>query len=194
MDGDATSRQRESRPRRCHVGLLAPSDRVPVPTRLDAQERRFATAEARQGLGGLISGLPVPFVDHPARVAAAELKPVQLQVAAQVRFRVPATLVTTNASAARTFEHGQVLYKPLTAAFCHCDGRTRLVYATPVTLDDLTDPAALRMAPCQFQAFVDKSHDLRLVAAGPRRFAVAIRTDSDAAHIDWRSDYPASQP
>lgn len=158
---------------------------------LSAQERRFANAETRQGLGGLICGLQVPFVNHPARVADAELKPAQLQVAAQVGFDVPATLITSDIAAAQMFlrAHDRVLYKPLTAAFLRGAGRTKLVYVTPVTVADLTDPAALRSAPCQFQTFVDKSHDVRLVVAGHRRFAVAIHAGSDAARVDWRADY-----
>lgn len=163
------------------------------PAELDAQQRRFATAEARQGLGGLISGLPVPFVNHPARIADAEMKPVQLQIAAQVGFRVPPTLITTDAAAARAFlqRHRRVLYKPFTAAFPRLQNRVQLVYATEIATGDLLDDAAIAATPCQFQAFVDKAHDVRLVAVGCHRFAIAIYAGSDAAHIDFRADYPS---
>lgn len=163
-----------------------------LPGHLNEQQRRFAVAEARQGLGGVISCLSVPFVNHPARIADAELKPAQLQAAAQIGFRVPETVITNDADQARAFarNHGKALYKPLTAAFLQEDEQVRLVYATLVGAREIDD-AAVRLSPCQFQEFVPKRYDVRLVAVGGECFAVAIHAGSDAALIDWRADYPS---
>ena len=97
-----------------------------LPEHLSAQQRRFAAAETRQGLGGLLSCLRVPFVNRPSRIADDEFKPAQLQVAAEVGFRIPATLITSVGSEARAFTRqvGQVVYKPLSAPFAHQDGHT----------------------------------------------------------------------
>lgn len=163
-----------------------------MPAHLDGQHRRFAVAEARQGLGGLISSLPVPFVNHPSRVADAELKMAQIQTAAQLGLAVPPTLVTSIGSEARAFarQFGKVLYKPLTSAFLHEDNQVRLVYATLVGPDELDD-ASVALSPCQFQVFVNKAHDIRLVAVGRDCFSVAIHAGSEAAYTDWRADYPS---
>lgn len=103
-----------------------------LPEHLDGQQRRFAAAESRQGLGGLLSCLLVPFVNHPARVADAALKPAQLQAAATSGFVIPPTLITSSGAEARRFagRYRKVLYKPLTSAFVRENGRTKLVYAT----------------------------------------------------------------
>jgi hypothetical protein len=158
---------------------------------LPVQQRRFAAAEARQGLGGLLSCLRVPFVNHPSRVADASLKPAQLQAAADVGFRVPRTLITSDAEQARAFAReidGQILYKPFTATFLHTDDEIKLVYATLVRPDDLDDDA-IALSPCQFQAFVPKRHDIRLTAVGRECFATIIHAGSDKSYWDWRSDY-----
>lgn len=163
------------------------------PVHLPAQQRRFAAAEARQGLGGLLSCLRVPFVNHPSRVADASLKPAQLQAAADVGFRVPRTLITSDAEQARAFAReidGQILYKPFTATFLHTDDEIKLVYATLVRPDDLDDDA-IALSPCQFQAFVPKRHDVRLTAVGRECFATIIHAGSDKSYWDWRSDYPS---
>lgn len=41
-------------------------------------EQRFAMMEAVQGMGGVLGGLPCLWVNHPARVADASYKPMQL--------------------------------------------------------------------------------------------------------------------
>ncbi|MGH3923598.1 MAG: MvdC/MvdD family ATP grasp protein, partial [Pseudonocardiaceae bacterium] len=53
-----------------------------LPDHLSPEHQRFAKAEARRGLGGLLLTLPVRWVSHPSRVADAEFKPLQLQLAA----------------------------------------------------------------------------------------------------------------
>jgi hypothetical protein len=129
-----------------------------LPAHLSEQQRRFAVAEARQGLGGLISCLPVPFVNHPSHVADAELKPAQLRAAAEIGLVVAPTLITSSGSEARQFadRYGKVLYKPLTSAFLRADDQVKLVYATLVGASEIDD-ASIALSPCQFQAFIPKA-------------------------------------
>lgn len=163
-----------------------------LPAHLDEQQRRFAAAETRQGLGGVLSCLPVPFVNHPSRVADAELKPAQLQAAAEIGLMVPPTLITTSGPEARQFadRFRKVIYKPLTSAFLREDGQVKLVYATLVGAGDIDDDS-IALSPCQFQAFIPKCRDIRLVAVGQECFAVAINAGSDKSYVDWRADYPS---
>ncbi len=46
-----------------------------LPDHLSPEQQRFAQAEARRGLGGLLLTLPVRWVSHPSRVADAESNP-----------------------------------------------------------------------------------------------------------------------
>jgi glutathione synthase/RimK-type ligase-like ATP-grasp enzyme len=113
-----------------------------------------------------------------------------MQVATEVGFRVPRTVITSEGAAALAFirEVGQVVYKPLTAAFVHENGHTKLVYATLVQPDELDDEA-IALGPCQFQEFIAKRHDVRLTAVGGRCFAAVIHAGSVESYVDWRADY-----
>ncbi|NYJ36383.1 hypothetical protein [Nocardiopsis aegyptia] len=83
------------------------------------------------------------------------------------------------------------MYKPLGGALHVEEGRTKIVYANPVTdIEELRDPALSLTAHC-FQQWVDKDHEVRVTIAGGELFAVAIHAGSEAAHIDSRSDYGA---
>jgi hypothetical protein len=83
---------------------------------LDPQNARFAVAQARYGLGGVLASLPgCLYINHPNRIGDAEFKPAGLATAAEVGLAVPATLITNVPEDARAFikEHDRVLYKPL---------------------------------------------------------------------------------
>lgn len=63
----------------------------------------FAAAEARRGFGGLLFSSRARWVNNPARVADAEFKPTQLQVAARCGLTTPRTLLTSDPGQARIF-------------------------------------------------------------------------------------------
>jgi hypothetical protein len=77
--------------------------RFRLPDHLSPADRRFAEAEAHRGLGGLLVALPTRWVSHPARIADAEAKPVQLQLAAACGFRLPRTLISNDPDRVREF-------------------------------------------------------------------------------------------
>ncbi len=161
------------------------------PDHLSADQQRFAKAEARRGLGGLLLALPVRWVSHPSRVADAEFKPLQLQLALACGLRVPRTLLTNDAACARELAEqltGPMIYKPLSAPSVRTDGELRLIYATQVDSNSL-DEDDVRLTANLFQEWIPKKYDVRLTVVGNRFFAVAIHANSSDAHIDWRSDY-----
>ncbi|MGW2542661.1 hypothetical protein ACWC5I_17725 [Kitasatospora sp. NPDC001574] len=58
------------------------------------------------------------------------------------------------------------------------------VVLDPAELDD-----SVRLCAHLFQEWIDKSHEVRLTVVGDRFFPVEIHAGSDAARIDWRTDY-----
>ncbi|MFI8193872.1 hypothetical protein ACIF8T_34775 [Streptomyces sp. NPDC085946] len=109
---------------------------------LPAQQRAFAAAKARHGLGGVLNHLHgVRYVNHPDAIAAADFKPAQLQTAAQLGLTIPPTLVTNDVEAARKFaaEYGAVIYKPFRGLPRGEDGHTGAIWAQrvdPGTFDE----------------------------------------------------------
>lgn len=154
-------------------------------THLPVQERDFATAEARHGLGGLLSSLEgARYVNHPAAVSRADFKPAQLRTAARLGFTVPPTLVTNDAEAARKFaaEYGPVVYKSFRGLPPDESGHTGALWTqrvAPETFDD-----ALTVTAHLFQAEVPKTGDVRVTVVGRRVFAQQITTADGS--LDWR--------
>jgi ATP-grasp ribosomal peptide maturase len=152
---------------------------------LGEQTRAFAAAEAKHGLGGLLTNLPgARYANHPAAVTRADFKPAQLQAAAGLGLTVPPTLVTNDVEQARKFaaDYGPVVYKTFRGVPASPDGYTGAIWTQridPETLDD-----ALAVTAHLFQAEVPKTADARITVVGRRVFAEKITT-SDAS-LDWR--------
>lgn len=161
---------------------------------MSGPEQRWAYREARMGFGGVLLSLECLWINEPWRMSAAEYKPVQLATAARCGLRVPRTIITSipaHAADWATNIPGPIVYKPLGGALHVEEGHTKIVYANRVTdVEELRDPALSLTAHC-FQQWVDKEHEVRVTVVGADLFAVAIHAESEAAHIDWRSDYSA---
>ena len=122
----------------------------------------------------------------PLALADAELKPLQLNLAAACGLTVPRTLLTNDATSARKFSEqliGPMIYKPLSAPSVHVSGELKLVYATEVDGATL-DADDTRLTAHLFQEWVPKRYDVRLTVVGNQFFAVAIHADSAAARRD----------
>ncbi|OLT28783.1 hypothetical protein BJF83_14200 [Nocardiopsis sp. CNR-923] len=163
-----------------------------LPEAMNADEQRFARVEGRFGLGGVLASLGAHWVSHPSTMADAEYKPVQYAAAVRAGLELPPTWVgnvpeSTSAFLAR--QGGAGVYKPLGGAF-HVEGcRTQVVYANRITdTEELRDSALALTAHC-FQQWVDKDYEVRVTVVGTRLFAVAIHATSEAAYVDWRTDY-----
>ncbi|MFJ6705699.1 MULTISPECIES: ATP-grasp ribosomal peptide maturase [unclassified Streptomyces] len=152
---------------------------------LPAQQRDFAAAEARHGLGGVLNHLhSATYVNHPSAVTAADFKPAQLQRAAQLGLAIPPTLVTNDAEQARRFaaDHGSVIYKTFRGLPRAQDGHTAAIWAQRVDPDTFDD--TLAVTAHLFQAEVPKTGDVRVTVVGKNVFAQQIAAPDGA--LDWR--------
>src|SRR5690606_31905398 len=113
------------------------------PEGMSGLHREWAEVEARLGFLGTLAAVP-RWLNHPARIAAAEYKPVQLALARELGMRVPRTVVTNDGADARAFAEtidGEAIYKPFSPRGVIAeDGRQDLVFATRVTPEELDDP------------------------------------------------------
>ncbi|WP_326637709.1 ATP-grasp ribosomal peptide maturase [Streptosporangium sp. NBC_01755] len=170
--------------------------RTPTAFRFEAgmsgPERRFAAAQARSGFGGVLTALECRWVSHPVAMSRAEYKPVQLDMARRAGLRIPETLITNRPDAVRSFaEHvgGPIVTKPVASPMLIEGDCLKTVYTrrlTPLMLEDLT---GIETTAHLFQAWVPKSHEVRLTVVGERLLAAEIHAGSTTAHEDWRADY-----
>ncbi|MFB8167231.1 ATP-grasp ribosomal peptide maturase [Kitasatospora purpeofusca] len=165
-----------------------PSD---FPPELPTEARAVAATEARRGFGGLLAALPARWLPPPGRAAEAESKPLQLRVAAGCGLRVPRTMITNCPAVAKEFAErigGPVVYKPFTPVRGTVGGQSVAVYASLLRPEDLGHPSIATTAHL-FQEWVPKAYEVRLTAVGRQLFAAEIHAGSEAARVDWRSDY-----
>lgn len=156
---------------------------------LEPPDARFAAAQVRYGLGGILHALTeCRYVNHPLRNYAAEHKPLQLATATRMGFTVPPTLISNDLGEIRSFvrDHGPVVYKALRwTAYHDSDGQGLTTWTEPVDPAELDE--SVKVVPHLFQSRVDKAADVRVVVVGGRVFAVRI----DSELLDWRRDYGA---
>lgn len=151
----------------------------------------WSAGQVRMGLDATLETLPCRWLNHPAKNRRAEHKPLQLATARDLGLNVPATLITNRAEAVREFVSavGQVvtktLYRPMLL-----DGDTlSAIYTRLVPEAELADMPGIELVPHMFQAWIDKTHDVRVIAVGDCLFAAEIHADSEAGRIDWRADH-----
>lgn len=164
-----------------------------LPAELSGPEQRFAHAQARVGLGGVLASLPARWMNHPAALADGEYKPRQLDVAARIGFSVPATVVTNHPEDVRALaaDVGELVIKPLAEPIVPEGGGYTAVYTRRLTPTDLDDLHALSVSAHYVQEWIEKAYEVRITAVGDRLFPVAIHPGSAAARVDWRRDYEA---
>lgn len=153
---------------------------------LNQQAQNFAETEARYGLGGLLASLSnCRYVNHPADIRRADFKPTQLQVAAQVGFSVPRTLVTNDLEAARKFvtEHDPAIYKSFRGAPRAENGHVSAIWTQRINAQDLDE--TLSVTAHMFQEKIPKTADVRVTVIGSAVFASRITSPDNA--LDWRS-------
>ncbi|MFI6497956.1 MvdC/MvdD family ATP grasp protein [Nonomuraea typhae] len=175
-----------------------------LPDDLSVQEREFARWEIRQVMRGLWATLDCYWLSYPERIRQADVKIEQLQRAASLGFDVPATLVTNDPDAVRSFyaEHrGNIVFKALTDPFL---GMTSMAEKYPeesphhaephelpttrITEAEMAHMESVRLVPSLFQEYVPKRLELRVTIIGDELFAAEIHSQERAGtSVDWRN-------
>lgn len=160
------------------------------PDGLSTVERSHLIAEAKYGIGGVLAALPVLWVNHPHRSAAAAYKPYQLALALRCGLRVPDTLITNEAAAVRAFAaEGATVTKMLGAVSIVEEGHRKFAHTKVLDAADLADLRGVEHTTHQFQRWASKAHEARIIVIGDRVNAFTIHAGSAAGFIDWRTDY-----
>jgi hypothetical protein len=148
---------------------------------LGAEEARLATDEGPHLFIGAMAAAGVRFVDNPPAVWWAEIKQFQLSVAQQLGIAIPATRITNDPEAARTFALGR-----RTVAKAVSPGVGIAPFVGEVLDSDLDFVRAL---PTMLQELVEASADFRIVVVG--RDTWVWRRPRERGTIDWRQVDPA---
>lgn len=162
------------------------------PDSMSPTERHWAMTESKLGLGGVLASLPVLWVNHPSRNADASYKPVQLVTAARCGLTVADTLATNEMAAVVRFAQcGDTVSKAFGAASIREGGVRKTAFTHRLDDADLADLRGVELSAHQFQRWIPKAFEVRLIVVGDHVFAAAIHAQSAETHLDWRNDYNA---
>ncbi|MBB5858300.1 ATP-grasp ribosomal peptide maturase [Amycolatopsis umgeniensis] len=160
------------------------------PAELSATERNWAMSETKLGLGGVLTSLAVRWINHPSRNADAAYKPVQLTTAVQCGLSVADTLVTSVRTSVHEFvDGGETITKAFGAAAVIEDGGRKTTLTDRVTADTVADLRGLEVAAHQFQRWIPKAHEARVIVVGEHVFAAGIYARTPKTYLDYRNDY-----
>jgi hypothetical protein len=176
-------------------------NRRPLPPRLpadlDPRDRLFAEAESAQHLAGFLSTAwsDALWVNPPAATAFDTNKPLQLRLAQEAGFRIPATLFSNSPAEIRAFfdaHDGNIVYKSYRQESWSGEPEqpgTFVNHTAAVSREDLADERMLARCPGIFQERLTPAYELRVTAMGDQFFCVRIDVSEDARHVpDWRGD------
>lgn len=147
---------------------------------LDADEARLAGEEAFDFLIGALAAVGVGWIDEPSAVRRAELKLLQLAVAAAQGIAVPVTWVTDDVDVARrALDSHRLVAKALSS------GIGIAPYVAEFGSEEL---AAIAELPVMMQELVPAVADVRVVNIGEEVWAWRRRRGEDVT--DWRAVDP----
>lgn len=174
-----------------------------ISVELGAQELAFAQAETEHLFFSLLYSLDCFWMSHPRAIRAALWKGEQLQRAARMGFRVPRSLISNDPDAVRRFRNAlgcELIFKSMSSpSLCagevapaerHYDG----LPTTIMSERHLEVIDAVREAPCLFQEYIPKLHELRVTIIGGRAFAARIHSQQDRRTATDYRDFSVEIP
>lgn len=134
------------------------------------------------------------WMSRPEYIYYAEHKPLQMRVAQQLGWRIPATLITNDPICADAFyhEHGRdIIIKPLSRSWIdwheNNTKREQVFYTTPVDAERANYLQAVQYCPTFLQERVKKDFELRITVVGDQIFACKIESQNSLiSKDDWR--------
>jgi glutathione synthase/RimK-type ligase-like ATP-grasp enzyme len=160
----------------------------------NAEYRAFAERESRACIHALCAfGLQrrVRWMNHPDRAAGLERNKVrQMEIASEVGFSVPATLLTNDPSQALKFleAYPKAIMKSFGPTQVNSDKGPLGIFTNIVTREDIDSYSSdFPLAPVMLQRYIEKQFELRITIVGEKVFACRIDSQaSERTMIDWR--------
>ncbi|WP_458411474.1 hypothetical protein ACNQFZ_11425 [Schinkia sp. CFF1] len=154
-------------------------------SKYDLEIRSLVAKELFSLVEGLAETYGKRCLSRPSVLKRAENKIVQLQLARDLGFRLPLSLVTNHDQSAQAFVAPQSsIVKPLATGKLVTTKGNFIIQTNIIPPNH--PPVQLSHCPSYFQAFVPKDYELRITIIDRQVFAVRIDAGND---IDWRKSY-----
>lgn len=158
----------------------------------DPVQKKYAEDEINNFLNGLWISTEqrVFWLSKISSLERARRKVFQLQLARELGFKIPRTIVTNNPKTVRDFwdscKHGTV-FKAIYREFLDYGDKAFNIPTTFITEEHIARFNLVKQMPCLFQEFIDKKHELRVTIVGQKIFPVKIDSQGNPlTAVDWR--------
>ena len=163
-----------------------------IPTTIDPQLRVASIGEASRTIKGMLESLKTFRLDPEPAIRLAENKQLQLQLAREVGWETPRTLITNDPNAVKAFAkqcQDGMIAKMLSSFAIYDRQEEKVVFTNRVSAEDLDHLEELQLCPMTFQENIAKALEIRATIVGNQVFAASIASQSSAtARDDWRKD------
>lgn len=150
-------------------------------------EEYFIQSEIINYLEGLYKILKNAFwISSVYSIREAESKIYQLQIAKELGFTIPRSLLTNDKDCALHFTKNiECIVKPIKTGYIQDEDQERLIFTT--LFKDYEQLDRIQFCPTYFQEFINKVADIRVTVIGEKVFAAKIHSqEHEETKIDWR--------
>lgn len=165
---------------------------------LKAEEREWITKECSHLLSSLWMNLNKPlWVSKPDRIRIASFKLFQLQIATEIGFRIPDSIVTNDVKKAKSFikQHRNCITKPLSVPYINSKDEVLYIYTHLISEQDKQYLYSIKYGPSFLQEYIPKKSDIRVTVIGNSIFAAEIESNIfPESKIDFRKIEPYNLP
>ena len=164
----------------------------PAPPEATDATHEYVFREAVATLRGALEVLSVGLrsFGSPCTLDRAESKVFQLDIAADLGFEIPNTVITSDPAELRRFasEHPRPLVaKPIHSGYLRTSDGDVGIFTQRVEIGDLVEIDNALPCPIIMQEEIPKVFDIRVTVVRDAVYATAIDSQSDpAAQVDWR--------
>ncbi len=156
------------------------------PQGVDPTDTPFLRGERRDFFEGLYMTLEARWVNPLFSTYIAEKKLYQLNVARQVGFTIPKSIVTNRPQDILSFlSNGPSIMKPISHGLQVKVGEAYSIYTSVIQAADFKDLENTFEAPVLVQTRIPNTCDIRATVVGNKVFAVEIHQEGEP-NVDWR--------
>ena len=165
----------------------------------DEAEKLYLLGEYDALLSNLYSQLNVKkWLSHPNDVYQAENKIFQIQVAQEIGFTIPDTIITNQHSVLKEFidKHNRnVIVKPLSQGRIKQVEGIKTIYTNRISEEIINNLASYSLTPSIYQEYIEKEYELRITVVGEKIFAAKVDSQKlDETKTDWRKQKIPFEP
>ena len=152
------------------------------------ETRTFIYHESSTFLDGFLKNINILWVNSISSVSAAENKILQLEIARQVGFKIPKTLISNDTQEVQLFSstNKNMICKPLTTRRLRVNDRYWGVFTEPFVLDDIEKIRSIQTCPIIIQERITRKAEVRITVIGKQIFACTLSIhESHSDTVDW---------